>query len=210
MRNEIDALQRQVASQDREKMQLADRKGREIQAVEVLANERQRRKEALQTMKIYELISVAFSKKGIPSIILGNRLPVINAEIAKILSGIVDFTVELERDDDSEELEIFINYGDSRRLIELASGMEKSISSIALRVALINISSLPKSDFFIIDEGFGVFDDAGIQAVNRLLVSLKRYFRLVFIITHIDAIKDIADHVLEITKHEKDSHVVLE
>lgn len=210
IRNEIDALQTSISRYDQEKINLATNRGKEAQAVETLAIDRKRRQQALQKMKIHELISYAFSKKGIPSSILADRLPVINTEISKILSGIVDFTVELERDEESDQLEIFLNYGDSRRLVELGSGMEKSISSIALRVALNNISSLPKSDFFIIDEGFGVFDDAGIEACNRLLTSLKRYFRIVLVITHIDGIKDIADHVLEITKNEKDSKVVFQ
>jgi DNA repair exonuclease SbcCD ATPase subunit len=210
LRNEIDSIQHAISQHDQEKLSLATRRGREVAEVETLAAERKQRQSAMQTMKIRELISVAFSKKGIPSIILGDRLPFINAEISKILSGIVDFTVELERDEETEQLEIFLNYGDSRRVIELGSGMEKAISSIALRVALINVSSLPKTDFFVIDEGFGVFDDAGVEACNRLLLTLKRYFRLIFVITHIDGIKDVADHILEITKNEKDSKVVFE
>lgn len=210
LRNEIDALQSKLARYDREKLDLATRRGREAVAIETLAADRKKRQAALQKTKLHELVATAFSKKGIPHFILMNRLPIINAEISKILSGVVDFTVELERDDESEQLEIFLNYGDSRRLIDLGSGMEKAISSIALRVALRNISTLPKSDFFVIDEGFGVFDDAGIEACNRLLTSLKRYFRLIIVITHIDGVKDVADHVLEITKIEKDSKVTFE
>jgi len=79
------------------------------------------------------------------------------------------------------------------------------MASIALRVAMSNVSSLPKPNFFIIDEGFGTLDNAAIEACNRLLFSLKRYFKSVIVITHVDGIKDSADHVLEITKVEKDS-----
>jgi DNA repair exonuclease SbcCD ATPase subunit len=86
--------------------------------------------------------------------------------------------------------------------------MEKTVGSIALRVALVNISSLPKSDMFIIDEGFGTLDESGVEACSRLLTSLKKYFRLVLVITHVDGIKDIADHIMEINKNEKDSKVV--
>lgn len=207
IRNEIDTVQTKIQRMDREKLDLATRRGREAVAIETLVIDKKKRQTVLQKMRIHELVAVAFSKKGIPNYILSQRLPVINGELTKILAGIVDFTVELERDEDSDQLEIFINYGDSRRIIDLASGMEKAISSIALRVALRNVSSLPKSDFFIIDEGFGVFDEAGVEACNRLLVSLKRYFRLIMVITHIDAVKDIADFTLEITKNEKESKV---
>ena len=46
----------------------------------------------------------------------------------------------------SSKTDIFINYGDSRRPIECASGMEKMVSSMALRVALGNVSNLNKSE----------------------------------------------------------------
>ena len=130
--------------------------------------------------------------------------------MSKILQGIVDFTIEVEADEETDTLEIYINYGDSRRIIELCSGMEKTISAIALRVAMINVSSLPKPDFFIVDEGFGTLDSAGVEACGRFLTSLKRYFKTVLIITHVDGIKDSADHIIEITKTEKDSRVEFE
>jgi exonuclease SbcC len=86
--------------------------------------------------------------------------------------------------------------------------MEKMIGSIAIRVALINISSLPKTDMFIIDEGFGALDDSTVEACNRLLISLKRHFKTILVITHVDGVKDAADTILEISKVEKDSRVV--
>ena len=156
---------------------------------------------------MHELVSNAFSKKGIPLLITKSQLPLINNEVAKILQGIVDFTIEVESDEDTDSLEIYINYGDSKRIIELCSGMEKTISALALRVAMINISSLPKPDFFIIDEGFGTMDSSGVEACARLLTSLKQYFKIVIVITHVDGIKDSADYVLEITKNEKDSRM---
>ncbi len=69
------------------------------------------------------------------------------------------------------------------------------------------MSSLPKTDMFIIDEGFGALDDAGVEACNRLLTSLKRYFKVVIVITHVEGVKDAADLVIEVTKNEKDARV---
>jgi len=46
-----------------------------------------------------------------------------------------------------------------------------------------------------------------IPLLNRLLVSLKKYFKTILIITHVDGVKDIVDRVLEITKNEKDSKI---
>jgi DNA repair exonuclease SbcCD ATPase subunit len=152
----------------------------------------------------------AFDKRGIPIQILSSQLPKINAEISRILQGVVGFTVELEADSNSNSMDIYLNYGDSRRIIECGSGMEKMISSLAIRVALINVSSLPKSDILIIDEGFGTLDEMNIEACNRLLTSLKRWFKSIFVISHIDAVKDATDNIVEITSKGKDSRVVVE
>lgn len=207
IRSQLDSLSKSVKLWDAEKMSCVDNRGKSKSRIEVLNNEKSSRDSLLEKLRIQELITTAFSKKGIPLLIAKTQLPMINAEVSKILQGIVDFTIELENDEESDALEVYINYGDSRRIIELCSGMEKTITSIALRVAMINVTTLPKPDIFILDEGFGTLDGSGVEACNRLLLSLKRYFRTIVVITHIDGIKDVADHVIEISKKEKDSFV---
>lgn len=155
--------------------------------------------------KTFDLFSHAVSKKGIPTMLISNSLPLINNEINKILSDVVGFNINLE--DDGTNLNVYIDYGDSKRVIECASGMEKMITSIAIRVALINISALPKSNVLIIDEGFGALDDSNIEACSRLLKSLKKYFKTILIISHVDSIKDIVDKNLLIERKGVDSHV---
>ena len=149
----------------------------------------------------------AYSKRGIPVQLLYSLLPKINAEITKILQGVVGFTIELEADLESNAMDIYINYGDSRRIIELASGMEKMMASLAIRVALINVSTLPKTNMLIIDEGFGALDETNLESCGKLLVSFKKYFKNIIIISHIDAIKDIVDNSIEIIKKGVDSYV---
>jgi exonuclease SbcC len=147
------------------------------------------------------------SKKGIPRLIMKSQLPHINNEISKILQGVMGFTVELEADSDTNSMDVFINYGDSRRVIELGSGMEKMISSLAIRVALINVSSLPKPDVFIIDEGFGTLDENNVAACNRLLDSMRKWFKNIMIISHVDGVKDAVDNTLDISSRGKDAHI---
>jgi DNA repair exonuclease SbcCD ATPase subunit len=207
LRSGIDEISSLIKQLDTEKLQFATERGKIQTNIDKYAHEREKREEVLQKMRAFELITHAFSKRGIPSVITSSQLPLINAEIAKILNGIVDYTVEFESDDESDSTEIYINYGDSRRIIELGSGMEKMIASVAIRVALINVSSLPKTDMFILDEGFGALDDSMVESCNRLLQALKRYFKTVVIITHVEGVKDAADLVIEITKNEKDARV---
>jgi len=91
--------------------------------------------------------------------------------------------------------------------VELASGMEKMMASLAIRVALINVSTLPKTNMLIIDEGFGALDETNLESCSKLLKTFKKWFKNIIIISHIDAIKDIVDNTIEITKEGVDSHV---
>lgn len=174
--------------------------------IELLAEEKEEFIRINEKWKLYDLYSFAVSKKGIPTSIINSTLPRINVEIEKILCNVVNFKILLE-ENSSNNLDVFIDYGDSKRIIECASGMEKMIASIAIRVALINISNLPKSDIFIIDEGFGALDSNNVESCARLLTSLKRYFKTILIISHVDAIKDIVDKNIEISIKNKDSYV---
>ena len=81
------------------------------------------------------------------------------------------------------------------------------IASLAIRVALINTSSLTKTNMMIIDEGFGSLDATNLEACTRLLESLKKWFKNIIVISHVDAVKDCVDNSVEIVKNGKDSYV---
>ena len=197
----------EVQQKDARRISLAELKGNIDSQIKKLQTERDEYGKLKRVWKIYDFLMKAWSKKGLPTQIIRSQLPAINSEIEKILSGVVDFSIKLETDPESNSAEIYLDYGDSRRIIELASGMEKMISSLAIRVALLNVSSLPKTDMLIIDEGFGSLDEAQVAACNSLLVSLKKWFRNILVITHVDSVKDVVDNTLEISGNGKDSHV---
>jgi len=203
----IIGLEKEINELDDDRIKMATRLGTLDSKMKQLITDRDCYAKIRTQWRLYEGLIAASSKKGIPSKIIQSQLPVINAEIEKILQGVVDFTLQIEKDPDSSATDIYIDYGDSRRLIETASGMEKMISSLAIRVALLNASTLPKPDFLMIDEGFGTLDETNVEACSRLLVSLKRWFRSIIVISHIDGIKDIADHMIDITRNGKDSFV---
>jgi len=209
-KKEIDRVGDQINTQDAERIKLTESIGHLEAQIAKLSEEKTKYSDLIIQWRSYDLFMNAMSKKGIPLQIMSSQLPLINEEISKILQGVVGFTVELEADSGSNDMDIFINYGDSRRIIECASGMEKMMSSLAIRVALINVSSLPKTDLLIIDEGFGALDDMNVESCNRLLSSLKKWFRNILVISHVDAVKDGVDNILDITQHNKDAKVAYE
>ncbi len=207
IKKKVNDLKREISELDSQRMSLSESIGLLTSEVARLESERDEFKDLMSQWKIYELFMGAVSKKGIPLQIITSQLPIINSEISKILQDVVGFTVELEAESNSNAMDIFINYGDSRRIIECGSGMEKMMASLAIRVALINISSLPKTNMLVIDEGFGALDEMNVEACNRLLKSLKRWFRNILVISHVDGVKDIVDVVLDIRQHGKNSLV---
>ena len=208
LRNSVLSLRKDIKDLERNRLIVADRVSRSNVEINRLRKERQEFSQIKKDLKIYDMFMQAMSKKGIPLQIMTSQLPLINGEIAKILHGVTGFTVELEADPESNAMDIYINYGDSRRIVELASGMEKMMASLAIRVALINVSSLPKTNMLIIDEGFGALDETNIEACSRLLQSLKKWFRNIIVISHVDAIKDAVDNSLDIIKKEKNARVI--
>jgi DNA repair exonuclease SbcCD ATPase subunit len=78
--------------------------------------------------------------------------------------------------------------------------MEKFISSLAIRNALVQVSSLPRPNFIAIDEGLGVMDPNVLTNFSLFLEYLKTQFDFVILISHIDIVKDIVDNQIEIKK----------
>jgi DNA repair exonuclease SbcCD ATPase subunit len=67
-------------------------------------------------------------------------IPIFESRTNEILSQISDFEVELQLDD--KNIDGYIKYNDNRRwALEMTSGMERFISSMALRIALNSISN---------------------------------------------------------------------
>ena len=153
----------------------------------------------------YELYTNAISRDGIPYELISQALPTIEKEVNNILNQIVEFTVTLQTD--GKNVTTHINYEDKRWPLELASGMERFVSSLAMRVALINISNLPRPNFIAIDEGFGCADADNLSSMGALFAFLKTNFDFVWIISHLDSMRDMVDNRLEIKKENGFSKV---
>lgn len=207
---QINNLKSQIKQCENDLHTFAIVEGKLQSEVAKLVEEKNKRRNLLDDLSILDIISFAFSRRGIPKAIISTQLPILNEEIAKILNGIVEFTIEFQNEEESDKLDIYINYNGNRRILELGSGMEKMIGCLAIRVALINVSSLPKANFIIIDEGFGALDEENIESCIRMLRSLTQYFKHVIVISHIDTIKSSVDNIIEVQKDGYDSKVFFE
>jgi len=150
----------------------------------------------------YDLFMKCVHPNGIPYDIIKKKLPLINEEIAKILTNIVNFEVFFDAND--KKLEIFIKHPRFEpRPIELGSGAEKTISAMAIRLALLGVSNLPKPDLFILDEPGTALDEDNMEGFVRILTDMiKTQFKTVLLISHLDSLKDCVDTTIEIEKQD--------
>jgi len=117
------------------------------------------------------------------------------------LANIVDFEIYFEND--GKKLDIFIKHPKyEARPLELGSGAEKTIASMAIRLALLSVSNLPKGDIFILDEPGTALDEENMEGFVRILELIKLRFKTVLLISHVDSLKDCADTQLVIDKKE--------
>ena len=138
---------------------------------------------------------------GISYDIIKKKLPVINEEISKILASIVDFQVMFVNEDN--KLDILIKHSNyDPRPIEMGSGAEKTIAAMAIRLALLNVSTLPKGDIFVLDEPGTALDEENMEGFVRILEMIKSQFKTVLLISHLDTLKDIVDKQIIIEKED--------
>jgi DNA repair exonuclease SbcCD ATPase subunit len=147
----------------------------------------------------YDFYMDAVKRDGIPYELIEKALPAIEGEVNDILAQMVEFGIVLEMD--GKNINTYITYDeDNVWPLELSSGMERFVSSLAIRVGLINVCNLPRANFLAIDEGFGNMDSDNLNSVYMLFQYLKTQFQFVFIVSHIESMRDAVDSLLEISK----------
>ena len=147
----------------------------------------------------YEYYLQCVRRDRIPYQLISEILPKLEVEINNILQPIVDFQIILNTD--GKNINSYIAYGTEEFWpLELTSGMEKFISSVAIRTALVNVSNLPRPNFIAIDEGFGSLDTDNFNSLYLLFDYLKHQFDFIVTISHIDKTRDMVDQIIDITK----------
>ena len=147
---------------------------------------------------LYEYYLNSLGKDGVSYELISKALPMIEGEVNNILGQIVEFGLQLEMD--GKSINANIVYDDQKWSLEMCSGMERFISGLAIRIALINVCNLPRPNFLVIDEGFGTLDNENLTSLYMLFAYLKTQFDFVMIISHIDSMRDVVDSLMEIKK----------
>lgn len=188
-----------VEELNKESVRLYKEHGSIEQNIATLKERKQELEKAREEYAVYELFLQCMDSKGIVFSVIKQKLPEINEAIAEVLNNIVDFEISFVGDE--SRLDIYIKYPNySERLIEMASGAEKMIAAMAIRLALIKVGTLPKSNVFFMDEPAVGLDAENLEGFTKLMEMVKSQFKVIFLISHMDSLKDCADDVLTIEK----------
>jgi len=155
-------------------------------------------KELEEKNRLYTYYLDAVKRDGVPYELISKAMPVIENEINNILAQVVDFSIVM--DIDGKSINAKIVYEDQEWPLEMCSGMEKFVSGLAIRVALINICNLPRPNFLVIDEGFGTLDANNLSSLFMMMQYLKTQFDFIWMISHLEQMRDIVDGLIEIKK----------
>lgn len=169
-----------------------------------LEEKRTRLNEVKSGDKMYKMYSIylqAVERSGIPAMVIKRKLPMINNKVNSILQTIVDFKTEFSIDMKGNISELFFNTvskWDSLPL-SLGSGAQRFIVSIAIKDALNYISkrTIVQPSIIMIDEGFGTLGEELRENIMIMLEYLKSKYQNVVIITHLNEVKEGADHIIE-------------
>jgi len=205
-----------------------DEAGAARQRVDVLATLRNRRaeyerqrEEISQNIVRHKSLERAFGKDGVPALLIEQALPQIQQKANDILERLSDGTMMIQfvtqaeyrdkkRDDLKETLDIHISDSSGMRDYEMYSGGEAFRVNFAIRLALSEILAQRKGarlQTLVIDEGFGSQDALGRQRLVEAINAVKNDFSKIFIITHLDELKDAFPNRIEIEKTERGSSV---
>ncbi len=225
---DLDALERELADLKTEENQLRYRIGAAEQKVNVLASIRLRLQENQTRYEEYarliarlKLLDRAFGKDGVPTLLIEQALPEIEARANQILDQLsnggmnIRFETQAEykdkkRQDKKETLDIIISDSSGIRPYEMYSGGEAFRINFAIRLALSHVLANragARLQTLFIDEGFGSQDNEGRQRLIEAINAVKNEFACVLVITHLDELKDAFPARIEVEKNHHGSSV---
>ena len=199
-------------------------KGRLERCLELEEKKQDKEKEINEVAKeeqIYKELVQAFGKRGVQALIIEKMaLPEIEIEANRLLGrmteGRMHLKMETQREtkkgDLIETLDINISDELGTRNYEMFSGGEAFRINFAIRIALSKLLTKRAGApllTLIIDEGFGTQDTTGIEKLKEAINSIKDDFDKIFVITHMEELRDAFPSRINVIKTAEGSTISL-
>jgi len=154
-------------------------------------------KEKLETIAVDNALSKAFSRDGIPQLIVDSAIPHfqdIMADLARDFGGKWSIQVSSHKEVNNgasvkEQIDIFVDDGHGLRDISTYSGGEKRLLRNVIRIAFALLQAERSGKglkVLVLDEATENMDNAHVDTFMRMLARLSASFNQVFVISHND------------------------
>ncbi|MEJ2012821.1 MAG: SMC family ATPase [Anaerolineales bacterium] len=213
---DLEGLRREKRMAD-ERVGGARQKLAALDAFEVQRTERAAERQQLALdLGLYGALRDAFSKRGVPAMIIETAVPELERSANELLSRMTDgrlhVRIETQREIKTgelrEALDIIISDELGSRPYEMYSGGEAFRIDFAIRIALSRMLARragAKLRSLFMDEGFGTQDARGREHLVSAINSIQDDFDLILVITHIEALKEAFPARIEIIKTSQGS-----
>ncbi len=199
-----DKIQYQLGGIQEKRSRLQERKNELAQIKETLTT-------LLRDERLYDILKTAFSRDGIPAMIVEQSLPELENDANRLLSrlsnGLCSLALESQREKKSggmaETLDIKISDEMGTRDYEMFSGGEAFRTDLALRIALSQLlcrRAGSQLQLLIIDEGFGSQDTEGLNNIVEAINDIHDEFEKIIVVTHLEELKEKFMTRIEVTK----------
>ena len=131
-------------------------------------------------------------RDGLPSFLLRRQLTVLTTDWNDILRSFLDKRVSLSMQQDDVVWSILHPDGTVQHPAFLG-GMETFLMDVALKLVFHQRSCVPKTSFFVIDEGVSQMDKTHLSDLSRLTDFLRTHFATSWIVTHVERVRDFVD-----------------
>lgn len=147
-------------------------------------------------------------KNGITKMVLRKTLPIINARLSQMLNDVCDFDVEIMIDE-KNDVKFLLLKDDKYSNLHGASGFELTASALALRAVLADMSTIPRSQFIVMDEILGRVAKENYDNMKNLIEKIASGYEFVINITHLEEFKDFCDSHIVVRKENNISKLSL-
>jgi exonuclease SbcC len=174
------------------------------------------REQLAEDLGLYTDLREAFSKRGVPAMIIETAVPELersaNELLGRMTDGRMHVRVETQRTIGTgelrEALDIIISDELGSRSYELYSGGESFRINFALRIALSRLLARragAQLRSLFIDEGFGTQDAHGRENLIAAINAIQDDFDRILVITHIEELKEAFPARIEVRKSPQGS-----
>jgi DNA repair exonuclease SbcCD ATPase subunit len=165
-------------------------------------------KEENKLIRHWKIYLDMIGKNGISKMVLRKTLPIINANLARLLNDVCDFSVEVAINE-KNDVNFYLIKDNIKSDLSSGSGFEKTASALALRAVLANMSTLPKINLLIIDEVLGRVAKENYDNMRTLFEKIMENYDAIIQISHLNEIKDWHEKHIVVSKENNVSKIHL-